>query len=153
MSDETRITLTLRQLQDYRCQVHFGDNQPPLLTDEPAPLGGGQGPSPVQLLLSAVANCLTDSLLFTLRKFRQDAEPLACEATATVGRNEQRRLRVLAIDATLTLGRPAAGIEHLDRILDQFEDFCTVTRSVALGIPVHLTVKDSTGAVLKSPAA
>jgi organic hydroperoxide reductase OsmC/OhrA len=107
----------------------------------------------VQLLAAAVGNCMSDSLLFALRKFRQDAEPLACAASATVGRNAENRLRVLAIDCTLTLGREGSGIEHLERILGQFEGFCTVTQSVAQGIPVHLTVKDSTGAVLKSPAA
>lgn len=153
MSESERITLTLRQLQDYHCQVDFGGGLPALQADEPAPLGSGTGPSPVQLLLAAVANCLTDSLLFALRKFKQAAEPLACEATATVGRNDQNRLRVLAIEATLTLGRDAAGLEHLDRILGQFEGFCTVTQSVAQGIPVHVTVKDASGAVLKAPAA
>lgn len=151
MSDAQQITLTLTQEQGYQCRVDFGNSLPPLQTDEPAPMGTGTGPSPVQLLLSAVANCLTASLLFALRKFRQDAEPLACEATATVGRNAENRLRVLAIDCTLTLGREGAGIEHLERILGQFEGFCTVTQSVAQGIPVHLTVKDSSGAVLKAP--
>jgi uncharacterized OsmC-like protein len=105
----------------------------------------------VQLLLAAVANCLTDSLLFALRKFKQDAEPLACKATAEVGRNAENRLRVLSISAEITLGKPAAGIEYLERILGQFEGFCTVTRSVAQGIPVHLTVRDVDGTVLKHP--
>ena len=140
-------------MQDYRCSVDFGNGLPALHTDEPAPLGTGQGPTPVQLLLAAVANCLTDSLVFAMRKFKQDAEPLTCEASAEVGRNADNRLRVLAIDTTLTLGREAEGIEHLQRILDQFEGFCTVTRSVAQGIPVRMTVKDVTGKVLKAPAA
>lgn len=152
MADNTQETLTLQQVQDYRCTVDFGGGIAPLTADEPPPLGTSQGPSPVQLLLAAVANCLTDSLLFALRKFKQDAEPLSCAATANVGRNEENRLRVLSIDVTLTLGKDGAGIEHLDRILNQFEGFCTVTRSVAQGIPVHLTVKDVTGAVHKQPA-
>lgn len=151
MSDIQQETLTLQQEQDYRCTVHFGGSIPPLTADEPPPLGTSQGPSPVQLLLAAVANCLTDSLLFALRKFKQDAEPLHCEAIANVGRNEENRLRVLSIEATLTLGKDGAGIEHLDRIVNQFESFCTVTRSVAQGIPVHLTVKDVNGAVFKQP--
>lgn len=153
MSESEQITLTLHQEAGYQCRVDFGDGLPSLQTDEPAPMGTGTGPSPVQLLLSAVANCLTASLLFALRKFRQDAEPLACTATATVGRNAENRLRVLAIDCTLTLGREAAGLEHLERILGQFEGFCTVTQSIAQGIPVRLTVRDSSGAVLKAPAA
>lgn len=153
MSDSKLETLTLRQEQDYRCTVDFGGGIALLTADEPAPLGSGQGPSPVQLLLAAVANCLTDSLLFALRKFKQDAEPLACKATAEVGRNAENRLRVLSISAEITLGKPAAGIEYLERILGQFEGFCTVTRSVAQGIPVHLTVRDVDGTVLKQPGS
>ena len=152
MSDIKQETLTLQQVQDYRCTVNFGEGIPALTADEPPPLGTSQGPSPVQLLLAAVANCLTDSLLFALRKFKQDAEPLSCKATANVGRNEDNRLRVMSIDAELTLGKDGAGVEHLERILSQFEGFCTVTRSVALGIPVHLTVKNVDGTVLKQPA-
>jgi hypothetical protein len=49
----------------------------------------------------------------------------------------------------LQLGVPAASLEHLDRVLSQFEAFCTVTQSVGQGIPISITVLDSTGAVLK----
>ncbi|ACO81010.1 redox protein [Azotobacter vinelandii CA] len=151
MSDNERVTLTLQQQEDYRCSLDFGDGQPPLIVDEPPPLGTGRGPSPVQLLLSAVANCLTASLLFALRKFKQDAEPLRCQASAEVGRNEQNRLRVLGIGIELQLGRRAAELEHLPRILGQFEEFCTVGRSVAQGIPVRLWVRDAEGVLLKQP--
>ena len=57
--------------------------------------------------------------------------------------------RVVRIDATLHLGVPATGLEHLDRVLGQFEAFCTVTQSVGQGIPVHIRVLDSEGTVLK----
>ena len=33
-------------------------------------------------------------------------------------------------NATMTLGKNSAGIENIERILEQFEGFCTVTRSV-----------------------
>ena len=88
--------------------------------DEPAPLGSGQGPSPVQFFAAAVGNCLSDSLLFALRKFKQAPEPITCNVTAEVGRNPEGRVRVLAIKAVLTLGVPAASLEHLDRVLGQF---------------------------------
>jgi hypothetical protein len=39
---------------------------------------------------------------------------------------------------------------HLDRILGQFEEFCTVGRSVAQGIPVRMTVVNTAGVVLKA---
>jgi len=148
MSDQIE-RVQLRQQQDYQFHIHFGEGLPVLLGDEPAPLGQGQGPTPVQLLAAAVGNCLSDSLLFALRKFKQAPEPIQCEVTAAVGRNAENRLRVLSIKAVLTLGVPAAKLEHLDRVLEQFESFCTVASSVSQGIPVAVEVMDSTGKRLK----
>jgi len=147
--DNTLEQVVLRQQQDYRFNVDFGSAIPVLVADEPAPLGSGQGPSPVQLLAAAVGNCLSDSLLFALRKFKQAPEPLECTVVAEVGRNELKRLRVLKMTATLRLGVPASTLEHLDRVLEQFEAYCTVTQSVGQGIPIELQVYDSTGARLK----
>ena len=114
-----------------------------------APLGSGLGPSPVQLLAAAVGNCLSDSLLFALRKFKQAPEPIECTVTAEVGRNEEKRLRVLKMTAVLKLGVSAASLQHLDRVLDQFEAFCTVTQSVGQGIAIELQVVDAAGVRLK----
>ena len=143
------VTVRLVQQQDYQFEVSFGAGVPALRADEPPPLGTGLGPSPVQLLAAAVGNCLSDSLLFALRKFKQQPEPLQCEVTCEVGRNAQGRLRVLAIHATLTLGVPADALEHLERVLTSFEAYCTVTQSIAQGIPVGVSVLDAQGAVLK----
>ncbi|MFM1818038.1 MAG: hypothetical protein RL364_898 [Pseudomonadota bacterium] len=148
MSDKT-IQIELVQQHDYRFDVHFGGDMPMVTTDEPAPLGTGLGPSPVQLLCAAVGNCLSDSLLFALRKFKQAPEPIRCTVQAEVGRNADNRLRVLKITATLTLGVPGASLEHLDRVLESFEQYCTVTQSVGQGIAIESQVFDSTGARLK----
>jgi uncharacterized OsmC-like protein len=112
-------------------------------------MGQGTGPSPVQFLAAAVGNCLSDSLLFALRKFKQTPEPIRCEVTAEVGRNADSRVRVLSMHAKLQLGVPAASLEHLDRVLAQFESFCTVTQSVGQGIPITVCVFDSDGVLLK----
>jgi len=69
--------------------------------------------------------------------------------TADIGRNAQNRLRVLGLDVVLTLGVPAAKLEHLDRVLGQFEDFCTVASSVSQGVPVRIVVRDADGQQLK----
>ena len=106
----------------------------------------------MQLLCAAVGNCLSDSLLFALRKFKQAPDPLSCRVTARVGRNADGRVRVLAIEAELRLGVAAEALAHLDRVLSQFEEFCTVTRSVGQAIPVSVSVLDARGVVLK-PAA
>lgn len=148
MSD-TPVIVRMSQRHDYQFDNAFGEAVPALLTDEPAPLGQGAGPSPTQLLASAVGNCLSASLLFALRKYKQAAQPLACEVTLNTGRNAEKRLRVLGMTARLTLGAPAEAIEHLDRILGSFEDFCTVTGSVRTAIPVEVQVFDAHGAQLK----
>ena len=146
---ETTIHVQLKQKQDYQFDIHFGGAVPVIMGDEPAPLGAGQGPSPVQLLAAAVGNCLSDSLLFALRKFKQAPEPITCDVTAEVGRNAEGRMRVLGIRAVLTLGVPGATLAHLDRVLSQFESYCTVTQSVGQGIPVSIEVFDALGIKLK----
>lgn len=149
MSDNKTETVRLTQAQDYQFDLHFGDGLPALRSDEPPPLGQGQGPSPVQLLAGAVGNCLSASLLFALRKFKQAPEPIGAQVVAEVGRNAQGRLRVLSMTATLTLGVPAARIDHLERVLSTFEAYCTVTQSVGQGIPITTRVLDAEGRALK----
>lgn len=146
---ETRQTVRLNQVQDFQFDVDYGAALPRLRTDEPPPLGQGAGPTPVQQLAGAVGNCLSASLLFALRKFKQQPEPLHCEVVADVGRNAEGRIRVLGLTATLTLGVPAASLQHLDRVLASFEAFCTVTESVRAAVPVTVHVVDSAGLPLK----
>ena len=57
---ESHIYVVLTQKQDYQFDINFGANVPSIMGDEPAPLGQGMGPSPVQLLSAAVGNCLSD---------------------------------------------------------------------------------------------
>ena len=142
-------TVHLQQQENYRFANAFGENIPLLVSDEAPPLGTGQGPSPLQLLAAAVGNCLSASLLFALRKFKQSPEPIAASVEPVTGRNEQNRLRVQRLKVRLDLGVPAARLEHLDRALAQFEDFCTVTASVRAAIPVEIEVYDSGGTRVK----
>jgi len=143
------VTANLKQEQDFRFAIRFSDGMPVLYGDEPPPLGKATGPSPSQLLAAAVGNCLSDSLLFALRKFKQNPEPIQTAVTATIDRNPENRLRVMDINVKLTLGVPGASLAHLDRVLEQFEEFCTVSQSVRQGIPVTVEVYDSTGQRLK----
>ena len=146
---ENRVEVTLEQQQGYRFEARFSGGTPPLITDEPAPLGNNEGPSPAQLLVTAIANCLSDSLIFALAKFRQPNDGIRTEAVGLIGRNEENRMRVVGVEVTLHLGHPASAFERLDRILEQFEQFCTVSQSVAAALPITLTVLDSDGQVLK----
>ena len=147
MSDNPSVTITRQS--GYQFLVDFGETLPHLLADEPAPLGHGTGPAPDHLLLAAVANCLSASLLFALQKFKQDPGALIATATPEMGRNENKRLRIQRIHVQLELGKTAAELEHLDRVLAQFEEFCTVSMSVRQGIAIDLQVRDGAGAVLK----
>ncbi len=149
-ANETRqIGVTIIQQQDYAFQVKFdGSDIPDLLTDESEPLGHDAGPNPARMLLAAIANCLTASLLFALRKFKNEPAPLVTKATATLGRNAEGRIRILGIEANIQLAEPAAALTSGERLLAQFEKFCTVTESVRAGIPVTVTVTDGNGAVV-----
>lgn len=146
---DTANTVQLTQAHDYQFDLDFGLAGPALRADEPPPLGQGAGPSPVQLLAAAVGNCLSASLLFALRKFKQSPEPLRCAVQAEVGRNAEGRMRVLGLTARLTLGVPAADIAHLDRVLGSFESYCTVTQSVSAAIAVTVEVFDAQGLQVK----
>jgi uncharacterized OsmC-like protein len=148
MSGKT-VRVELSQRHDYRFDIAFGDAMPVLTSDEPAPLGAGLGPSPVQMLCAAVGNCLSDSLLFAFRKFKQEPSPIECVVTAEIGRNEDNRLRVLNMNAQIRMGVLAASLEQVDHVLAQFEEFCTVTQSVRQGIPITVGVFDSAGQQLK----
>lgn len=146
---EAQARVSLRQQQDYRFEIDFGAGVPALMGDEKPPLGGGTGPTPVQLLAAAVGNCLSDSLLFALRKFKQAPEPISTDVTADIGRNAEGRLRVQSFAVRLQLGVAGDTLQHLDRALEQFENFCTVASSVSQGIPVQVTVFDAAGRQLK----
>ena len=150
-TSESGFRIELVQQSDYRFEVRFDDPHiPPLFTDETAPLGGNTGPSPVRLLAAAVANCLAASLLFAMRKFKNEPGPLRAVATVQMARNPQNRLRVGRISVDLHLGAVASAITQLDRILAQFEEFCVVTQSVRLAFPVDVRVLDNGDTVLHS---
>ncbi len=142
-------TADLEQQEDFHFAIRFGEGLPPLHADEAPPVGKGGGPTPDQLLAAAVGNCMSASLLFALRKFKQAPDPIRTHVELTVGRNEQNRLRVQRIAVRITLGVAAAALQHLDRALAQFEQFCTVGESVRQGIPVDVEVYDATGVRLK----
>jgi len=147
MNDDVSVTIT-RQGK-YRFLVDFGPDIAKTMSDEPAPLGEGAGPSPSQLLAAAVANCLSASLVFAHGKFKEDPGRLTTTAVCQIGRNDKNRLRVTGIKVVITLGVAPETLGHLDRALAQFEDFCTVSQSVRTGIPFVVTVKSPDGRVLK----
>ena len=152
MSETQRITLTLTQESDYVFRIAFDDSAiPDLITDESAPLGTDRGPNPSRMLVAAVANCLSASLLFSLRKFKNTPGTLVTHAEAELTRNAEGRLRVGRIGVTLELPEAAAEYHQIERLLQQFEQFCVVTQSVREGVVVAARVLDSSGKQLYPP--
>ena len=120
MSDEQLVEVTLEQTGAYEFRVRFdGTAIPDLLTDENPPLGADAGPNPSRLLAVSVANCLSASLLFALRKYKNNPGKLVTTSRATVSRNEQGRLRITHVAVDLQLADAASSFEHADRALDR----------------------------------
>lgn len=146
VSEEKTFDLSLEQVADYEFRVRFDDTAiPDLVTDETSPLGHDAGPNPSRMLVAAVGNCLAASLLFALRKFHNSPAPITAHVRTTLARNDKGRWRIAAIDVDLGIEGPVDGIEYLERVLAQFEDFCIVTQSVREGIPVEVRVRDGEG--------
>jgi uncharacterized OsmC-like protein len=149
MSEPEAITLTLTQESDYAFRVEFdGMAVPALHVDEAAPVGGGTGPDPTRLLAAAIGQCLSSSLFFALRKFRNQPGRLVTHVRAEHVRNAQGRLRVGRIAVEIDLPGSAADYTQIERIVAEFEAFCTVTESVRAGVTVEVGVRDASGAVL-----
>ena len=147
MSEDAGIRLLLEQEGPYAFRISFeGTDLDALHTDEGAPLGAGAGPNPSHLLLAGVANCLSASLLFALRKFKNAPGPIRTEILASKARNENGRWRIPRAEVAIHLSEPAAGLERFDRVLAQFEEFCIVTQSVREGMQVDVRIIDAAGA-------
>ena len=149
MSDTESITLTLTQESDYAFRITFeGSAVPALLADETPPIGRDVGPSPTRMLAASIGHCLSSSILFAMRKFKNQPRTIVTHVRADTARNERGRLRVARIAVEIDLPGAAADYAQIERILSQFEDFCTVTESVRAGVTVEVSVRDAAGAVL-----
>ncbi|WP_339878581.1 OsmC family protein [Pseudidiomarina gelatinasegens] len=138
----------LKLIDNYKFEVDFGEFGQ-IITDEPEPVGHGEGPGPSQILAASVANCLAASLMFAIRKFKGDPGKVTAKVQGDMERVDGR-LRIGSMHVELNLGQAADSIDKLDRVLEQFENFCVVTQSVRNGIKVDVTVLDDAGQVLKS---
>lgn len=148
MADDN-VLASLRLVENYRFEIDFGTFGN-LVSDEPEPLGSGEGPNPERLLASAVANCLCASLLFAVRKFKGEPKGLHATVRADMTRvNKRSRIEKLLVEISLD-GGGEGDLPHMARALEQFEDFCVVTQSVRSGIPVQVAVKDASGTLLHS---
>lgn len=147
MTDTFQVQL--ERLDGYRFQVDFGEPAiPTLQVDEGPPLGQGAGPNPSKLLATALADCLSASLVFCLSKSRVEVGALRTTATGTYVRNERKRLRIGRIDVVLRPELPGSDPAAVQKCLELFEDFCVVTASVRQGMTVGVRVEGAAGKVL-----
>lgn len=145
----SKPSIIITQVEGFKFLIDFGAAFPALVSDEPEPIGREAGPSPEQLMIAGVSNCLCASLAFALGKFRQEGGGVSAKASAQVARNAEQRLRIVGIDVEISLGAEAAQMPRIEQVLAQFERFCTVSESVKMGIPVAVSVTDSRGERLK----
>lgn len=145
MVEERPVEISMEMQEGYRFLVDFHqEGVPPLLMDEPPPLGEGAGPGASRVLAAAIANCLSASALFCLRKARIDVLGMRTTARASIARNEKGRLRVGRVDVTIEPLVAAADRPRMQRCLELFEDFCVVTQSVRSGVDVRVEVAPRT---------
>lgn len=137
----------LEQVERYRFEARYpGKPFGPITVDESPPTGGGAGPSPVEMLASAVGHCMSSTLLNTLERAHVVTSPLHTAVQVEVGRNEKGRLRVrhLAVEMRVQplneADRPR--FEHSVSI---FEDFCTVSGAVREGVRIDTHVGPDPG--------
>jgi organic hydroperoxide reductase OsmC/OhrA len=152
MADVFEVRLS--RVAGYEFQVDFGaEGIPALVVDEPPPLGANAGPNPARLLATAVADCLSASLIFCLGRSRVQVAGVDTRVVGTLRRNERGRLRIGRLEVSIRIDVPGAEPARLGRCLETFEDFCVVTASIRTGIEVDLTVVDADGRrLLERPA-
>jgi len=142
MAETRDYEVELRFMRGYEFVATFPDagNLPPIVFDEPPPLGEGSGPNAAEVLAAAIGNCLASSFVFCLRKVRLEPIDMTASVVAHVSRNEQGRSRINGIDVELSPDVLELDGSRLERCERLFEDFCTVTESVRRGIPVNVKV-------------
>lgn len=139
----SEFTIGIEQVKDYEFHVRFDKPEfAPLVMDEPPPLGRNAGPNAARVLAAAIGNCLSASLVFcAARRAGLKLERVRTEVKVQIVRNENKRLRVGAVEILIDPGLGEQERDRLAECIPLFEDFCTVTESVRRGIDVRVKVK------------
>jgi organic hydroperoxide reductase OsmC/OhrA len=142
MSSVESFTFALDLKDGYRFLVDFDQpGVPPLLLDEPEPLGDGAGPNAARLLAAAVGNCLSASVLYCLQRAHIAVHGIHTTVSGSLERNESGRLRIGGINVRIEPVVDDSEQPRMRRCLELFEDFCVVTQSVRQGIEVDVAVQ------------
>ena len=137
---------SVRQLEGYEFAVRFDKAQfEELHLDEPAPLGKDNAPNAARVMAAAIANCLSASLVFCLKKQAGvELSGLTTDVHVELVRNENRRLRIGRVAVKLHPSLPGDPGQY-QKCFETFEDFCVVTQSVRDGLDVRVEVEPKQG--------
>lgn len=140
------FALHVEQVKGFDFRVRFDNERyPELRMDEPPPLGHDAAPNPARILAAAIGDCLSASLVFCLQRRGVVVEGLRSEVHVQLVRNENKRLRIGAVEVSIHPQGPIPD-DVMDACLKTFEDFCVVTQSVRDGIDVKVDVSRPAGA-------
>lgn len=141
MSEERWFRVGVAREEGFVFNVDFGlDGVGDLVMDEPEPLGGETGPNASRVLAAAVGNCLCASLLFCLQRSRVEVQSMEASVSGVLTTNKEGRWRVKELDVEITPEVDEGKAKQLERCVEIFEEFCTVSSSVRQGIPINVTV-------------
>jgi putative redox protein len=130
----TRFVKEITATWQGRSMVFRGEAEgkaPVLLDGETA-----EGPSPMDMLLIAMAGCTGSDVVAILRKKRLDLQELRIRMTGR--RREEHPRRYIAIDLLYTVRAPGAPEAAVRQAIDlSLEKYCSVTHSLAPDIPVR----------------
>ena len=146
MSELKTFSLSLELLENFEFKIDF-DEYGYIITDEPPPLGKGEGPNPARLVGAAVANCLCASLLFALQRKKQQLPTLRADIKGEIDRVDGF-WRIVKINVDMQADIAEVDPDILHSVVEQFENFCIVTQSIRRGIPIHVELKSSAGETL-----
>jgi organic hydroperoxide reductase OsmC/OhrA len=132
----------MKRTGGYKYEITF-DELPgaKVVSDEPAPVGKGEGVSASMMLASAIGHCLSSSLLFCLEKSRVKAKDLSTDVELVMERNQKGRWRVKDIKVKMKPLVDTVDAEKLERCKGMFQDFCIVSASVREGIKINVEVE------------
>ncbi len=146
MSDAEKVfktKISIEWLEDLTFKLNFENpSLPELFIDETHEADSPEaiGPDPSRLLTAAVMGCLNASFAFCLKKARVPLKSMKAEGEFISKRNEKGFWRVTQINVELCPEiEIESGIPRMEKCIEIFHDYCTVTQSVRQGIPVNVT--------------
>lgn len=145
--EDSGFELTLELQKDFQFLVDFDeDGLPPLLMDEPEPVGANSGPNAVRLMAAAVGNCLSASALFCMRKARVPVSGMRTRVRTSMSRTSEGRLRIGTIEVDIRPEVAPDDWKRAGRCLEVFEDYCVVSQSVMDGVEISVDVNPASRA-------